>query len=279
MTNNKSIPAATIATTAATAAEPQPAPDQGDGGTLPSTAANALRSLITEGELAPGARLNERALCQRLGISRTPLREAFRMLAAEGMVHIEPNRGARVVTLSEDDIRESFEVMSALEAISGELACRRVSDAEVAKIRALTFEMLACHARRDLPAYYRLNQSIHQRINLAAGNKLLSQVYTTLNLRIQNLRFRLNFDQAQWDAAARVHAEMVDALAARKGALLASILRRHLKHKGESVLESLNLSLNPSLNFNLNPSLNTNTNPDSSGTPSAAQSALERGRP
>jgi DNA-binding GntR family transcriptional regulator len=150
-----------------------------------------------------------------------------------------------VVELSEKDIRESFEVMSALEALSGELACRRITDAELAEVRALTFEMLACHARRDLPAYYRLNRAIHERINAAADNRLLAQVYATLNLRIQNLRFRLNFDHDQWDTAAREHAEMVEALAARDSVRMATIMRRHLKHKGEAVLEALNVSRSP----------------------------------
>jgi DNA-binding GntR family transcriptional regulator len=216
--------------------------DTVDRRTLPATVADRLRELIIEGELQAGMRLNERALCDRLGVSRTPLREAFRLLAAEGLVQIQPNRGAQVVALSEEDIRESFEVMSGLEALSGELACRRITDEEVAEIKALTFEMLACHARRDLPAYYRLNRAIHERINQAANNRLLAQVYATLNLRIQNLRFRLNFDHKQWDTAAREHAEMVDALAARDSARLAKIMRNHLKHKGESVLETLNLS-------------------------------------
>jgi DNA-binding GntR family transcriptional regulator len=221
---------------------PIPPADAGDRPTLPASVAERLRELIIEGELPAGTRLNERALGERLGVSRTPLREALRLLSAEGLVQIQPNRGAQVVALSEEDIRESFEVMSALEALSGELACRRITDEEVAEIRALTFEMLACHARRDLPAYYRLNRAIHGRINQAADNRLLAQVYATLNLRIQNLRFRLNFDYDQWDNAAQEHAEMVDALAARDGARLATILRRHLKHKGETVLETLNLS-------------------------------------
>jgi DNA-binding GntR family transcriptional regulator len=219
--------------------------ESGEHATLPASVADRLRELIIEGELPAGTRLNERALGERLGVSRTPLREAFRLLSAEGLVQIQPNRGAQVVELSEKDIRESFEVMSALEALSGELACRRISDAEVAEVRALTYEMLACHARRDLPAYYRLNRAIHERINQAADNRLLGQVYATLNLRIQNLRFRLNFDHDQWDIAAREHAEMVDALAARDSARMATIMRRHLKHKGEAVLEALNLSQTP----------------------------------
>jgi len=82
--------------------------------TLPATIAEQLLQMITEGDLAAGAHLNERALGIRLGVSRTPLREAFRLLAAEGLIEQTPNRGARVVTLSEQDIRDSFEVMSAV---------------------------------------------------------------------------------------------------------------------------------------------------------------------
>jgi DNA-binding GntR family transcriptional regulator len=207
--------------------------------TLPSTIAEQLRQMITEGELAAGTRLNERTLGVRLGVSRTPLREAFRLLAADGLIELTPNRGAQVVSLSEQDIRDSFEVMSGLEALSGELACRHITADALSEIKALTFEMLASHARNDLPGYYRLNRAIHDRINRAAGNRLLTQVYVTLNLRIQNLRFRSNFDREKWNKAAREHTEMVDALEARDGARLAAILRAHLMKKAEAVLETL----------------------------------------
>lgn len=210
-----------------------------DGTTLPAWVAERLRGLITEGGLLPGARLNERALGESLGVSRTPLREALRLLAADGLVVLAPNRGAQVATLSEADIAESFEVMSGLEAFSGELACRHITAEEIAEIKALTFEMLACHARRDLPSYYRINRAIHDCINRAARNRLLSDVYRRLNLRLQSLRFRSNLDHDKWSRAARDHAEMVEALEARDGARLAAILRAHLTHKGEAVLDAM----------------------------------------
>ena len=170
--------------------------------TLPAAIAEQLRERIIEGEWAPGSRLNERKLCDRLGVSRTPLREAFRLLEADGLVELHPNRGAHVVALSESDIRESFELMGALEALSGELACARITADEITEIKASTFQMLACHARRDLPAYYHLNRVIHDCINRAARNAQLTQTYATLNLRIQNLRFRSNFDDDKWNKAA-----------------------------------------------------------------------------
>src|SRR5688572_11627808 len=80
-----------------------------------------LRQMLVEGRIAPGAKLNERELCEVLEVSRTPLREAIKMLAAEGLVELLPNRGAIAVELTEDDVRNTFEVMGGLEAMSGEL--------------------------------------------------------------------------------------------------------------------------------------------------------------
>lgn len=230
------------------AAEPVQASEAVDRRTLPATIADRLREMIIEGELAAGARLNERELCDRLQVSRTPLREAFRLLSADGLVRIQPNRGAHVVALSEKDIRESFEVMGALEALSGELACQHITDQEIAEIRALTFEMQACHARQNLSSYYHVNRAIHDRINAVGQNHLLSQVYQNINLRLQNLRFRSNLNHEKWDRAMREHLEMVDALASRDGPRLARIMRDHLRRKGEAVLESLRLHAETSSN-------------------------------
>jgi DNA-binding GntR family transcriptional regulator len=195
-----------------------------------------LQRMIVEGLLAPGTRLNERMLCDKLGVSRTPLREAFRVLAAQGLVSLLPNRGAVVLQLSTKDIEETFEVISGLEALSGELACARITDDEVNEIRALHYEMLACHAVRDLPGYYRLNHRIHDAINKAARNDVLRQTYTTINSRLQALRFRSNFDRDKWDTAVREHSAMIEALEARDGARLGVILRAHVLAKCASVL-------------------------------------------
>lgn len=207
--------------------------------TLPEAAAERLRTLIIEGELAPGARLNERELSERLGVSRTPLREAFRMLAADGLLVQLPNRGAQVVALSPQDVRHAFEVMAALEGLSGELAAARVTDADVAALRALQAEMEAAHARHDLPAYYRVNRTIHERVNAIAGNPILTQTFKTLNTRLHALRFRSNLVRAKWDQAVAEHREMIEALAARDGAGLRDILVRHLHAKCQAVLETM----------------------------------------
>ena len=210
-----------------------------NGEVLHVSAAQRLRALIVEGGIAPGQKLNERELAERLQVSRTPLREALKLLTAEGLVEHLPNRGAIAVRLSADDVTHAFEVMAALEGLSGELACARISDVEVAELQALNYEMRAHHARRDLSAYYRVNARIHQAINRAARNPVLSEVYDRLNARLQALRFRSNFDTEKWDAAVREHDAMIDALSARDGARLRRILAEHLRHKRDVVLAHL----------------------------------------
>lgn len=199
--------------------------------------ADRLRAMITEGVLAPGARLNERVLCERLRVSRTPLREAFKVLAAERLVELSPNRGASVVALSRSDVEQLFELMGALEGLAGQLAAERRTEAELAEIRALHFEMLAAHARRDLPAYYDLNRRIHVAISRCARNDMLAETYDSVNTRIQNLRFRSNFNQDKWNHAVREHQQMLEALETGNGSALRALLEVHLRNKRDAVLE------------------------------------------
>jgi DNA-binding GntR family transcriptional regulator len=201
--------------------------------------ATRLRQRIIEGELAPGVKLNERELSERLKVSRTPLREAIKMLAAEGLVELLPNRGAVVAQMSEQDVIDTFEVIAGLEGLSGELAAQRISDAELAEIRALHFEMLAAHARRDLPTYYALNARIHGRINAAARNAVLTQTWQTVNARLQSLRFRSNLDESKWQQAVREHERMVELLATHDAPALRALMISHLLVKRDAVLELL----------------------------------------
>ncbi|WP_150696306.1 GntR family transcriptional regulator [Pandoraea terrae] len=198
-----------------------------------------MRALIIEGVLAPGVKLNERMLCETLGVSRTPLREAFKVLCAEGLIDIAPNRGATVTRMSETEIRETFELMGGLEALSGELACERITSAEVAEIKAIHYAMVACRLRNDLPGYYAHNREIHDRISLAARNSALREMYVLVNRRLQALRFRSNHRKQKWDTALADHEEMIKALELRDGAMMGAILRKHLLDKRDAVMAIL----------------------------------------
>ena len=206
---------------------------------LHESAVDRLRDMIVQGALAPGAKLNERELCEKLGVSRTPLREALKVLSTEGLVELLPNRGAVVATLTERMVREIFAVMGALEALAGELACRNMTAAQLNEIRALHYQMLAHHARGELAAYFRCNQDIHLAIVEASGNATLAASYRSLNAHVRRARYMANLSQARWDQAVAEHESILEALGNRDAAALQDLLKNHLGAKLTVALAAL----------------------------------------
>ena len=178
-----------------------------------------LRDYIVEGNLSDGSRIPERELCTQFGVSRTPLREALKVLASEGLVDLLPNRGARVRALKAEDYKELFDLMGGLEALAGRLACESISPAQYAEIEALHHEMYGFYLRRDLHEYFRCNQLIHQKIVDAAGNRALTSMYATVAGQIRRLRYAANLDakRDRWAEAVREHEAILDSLRRRAG--------------------------------------------------------------
>ena len=195
-----------------------------------------LRDLIVEGTLLPGDRVNERELCERFAVSRTPLREALKVLASEGLIEILPSRGARIARLTQGELRGAFEVIASLEALAGRLACERISEAQIERIAQLTETMRAAYAAGDRPEYFQLNERIHGAIMEAAQNPLLANTYRTLSARIRRARYLANFSPVRWDEAMREHDAIVRTLRARDGAALAALMERHVAEKCEVAL-------------------------------------------
>lgn len=201
--------------------------------------ADCLRHMIVEGELTPGEKLAEKELCHRFGVSRTPLREAMRVLATEGLVRLTPNRGCTVAKLTLADLDEAFPIMGALEALSGELACRHITDAEVARIGELHARMVRKYEAGALSEYFKLNEQIHQLILAAARNPTLSQMQLGLAGRVRRARYMANMSPARWAKAVAEHEKILEALAARDGKRLAALMKEHLTNKLETVKEAL----------------------------------------
>ncbi len=198
-----------------------------------------LRDLIIQGELAPGVKLNERVLCERLRTSRTPVREAIKYLASEGLVELLPNRGAIVTPITATTVREIFVLLGTLEGLAGELACANASEADIAEIRALHYQMLAHHARGELAPYFRCNQEIHLRLVVCTGNATLANTYRALNGHVRRARYMANLSPERWDHAVEEHQQILDALSRRDSAELSALLRSHLSNKMLVVLEAL----------------------------------------
>ncbi|MDI5891310.1 GntR family transcriptional regulator [Halomonas rhizosphaerae] len=195
--------------------------------------ADRVRELIEQGDLAPGERISEKQLCERFGVSRTPLREALKVLASEGLIELLPNRGARVVRLTLKMVKDTYDLMGALEGLAGELACQNISDEEIKVIRALHDEMLRHYRDRNLPDYFQVNQRIHEGILSASANEVLQETYSNLNQRVKRVRYSKKMTDDFWRKAVQDHEHMILALEARDGRRLGQILRDHLCNKLE----------------------------------------------
>jgi DNA-binding GntR family transcriptional regulator len=190
-----------------------------------------LRDLITAGELAPGEKISEKQLCEFFSVSRTPLREALKVLASEGLLTLRPNRGAVVTALTLAELEEVFPVMGALEALSGEIACKHITDEEVAEIRSLHERMVVHWRRSEMQPYFRLNQNIHEAILEATRNETLKTAYRAMSGRVMRARYIANMSPERWAQAVAEHEEILAALEARDGARLSQVLKAHLANK------------------------------------------------
>jgi DNA-binding GntR family transcriptional regulator len=190
-----------------------------------------LRELIHSGELEPRSRVNEAALCERFGISRTPLREAIKLLAAEGLLELLPNRGARVTALSDVEIDEILQVIGPLEGTGGELACERITEAEFGAIEAAHIDMVAAWKEKDYERYFARNREIHDAIMAASRNNALLTVYRSLSGRVQRARYSAHKTDEQWARAIDDHNLMIILLRRKDGTALAQLMRNHIKSK------------------------------------------------
>ena len=207
--------------------------------TLHSEIVDHLRELIVSGELAPGQKIPEKALCERFDISRTPLREALKALAAEGMIELLPQRGARVVTISDEELQELFPIIASIEALAAELACDRIDATQIEAIQGLHEQMLVAYQAGLTLEYSRLNRAIHFAIFEAAGNASLLTLYRNLELRIRNIRHTVRQNPKDWKLAVKDHEKIFDALMARDGKRLAKVMRQHVMNTAGTVRHSI----------------------------------------
>ncbi|MBL0900218.1 MAG: GntR family transcriptional regulator [Alphaproteobacteria bacterium] len=194
-----------------------------------------VRDMIVEGQFSFGTRIHEGRLCEQLGISRTPLREALKVLATEGLVDLSPNRGAIVREVTPKDMRDMLRVLGQLEALAGELACANASEADIAAIHEMHQRMMEHYTARNRMEYFKLNQAIHSAFVRLADNPTLQTMHETLQARIKRIRYLGNDHDTQWHDAADDHEKMIAALLKRDGPALGRVLRFHLERTWERV--------------------------------------------
>ncbi|MDR2613826.1 MAG: GntR family transcriptional regulator [Candidatus Accumulibacter sp.] len=198
-----------------------------------------IRDMIIEGLLEVGARIHEGQLCRQLGVSRTPLREALKVLASEGLVELIPSRGAVVRRLTRKDARDMMEVLAHLERMAAPMTCLKASDAQIREIRRLHDEMLDLYAARDRLRYFKLNQRIHSLLVALSDNESLYLVHDILQTRMRRIRFIGDRTEETWAAAVADHEAMMRALEARDGEGLATAMAEHITSSWERIKNAI----------------------------------------
>lgn len=147
--------------------------------------AGSLRAAIIDGRLTPGTRLTETDLAQRLGVSRVPLREAFRVLEAEGIVTIQPHRGVVISPLSTEEMLELFEVREAIEAKAAELLASHRDPSVLGSLRSMADHMRSAVETGDLDAYYQMAAAFHDALVAGSGNRILGRLHAQIRLQLR----------------------------------------------------------------------------------------------
>lgn len=200
---------------------------------------NTLRQAILKGELEPGERLMEIQLAERLGVSRTPIREAIRKLELEGLVLMIPRKGAEVAKISEKSLRDVLEVRRSLEELAIELACQRIDEAGVAELEAAQDSFIAAIKTEDTMTMAESDERYHDIIYNATGNSKLIQMLN--NLREQMYRYRLEYikDASKRQILIIEHDHILKALKNRLIAEARSAIREHIDNQEITISQNI----------------------------------------
>lgn len=201
---------------------------------------NTLRQAILKGELKPGERLMEIALAERLGVSRTPIREALRKLELEGLVVMIPRKGAQVANITERDLNDVLEVRLALESLAIEKTCMSITEEVLEQLAEAERVFESLIPSGDLVKLAEADEAFHEIINQASGNLRLNQVLN--NLREQMYRYRLEYLKEEDSRKQLVteHEEMISALRAGDTAEAKQIAFCHVENQRQAILRSVN---------------------------------------
>lgn len=201
--------------------------------------AEQLRGRIIRGELLPAARIVERRISAELGVSRTPVREALKLLHADGLVTIALHRGAHVTPFTAQEAVHLFDLIAVIEGLAAERLAERIDAALLDRLEEMHAKMATEFQARDATAYFETNTAIHDAIIHGTGNPTLIESHRRVMVRAQRGRFMAILDSDRWRQAMEEHEVLMEALRSRDPARAAETWRMHLRHTGETLAEVL----------------------------------------
>lgn len=213
--------------------------DYEEGISLRDSVYNVIREAILKGEFEPNKRLMEIPLAEKLGVSRTPVREAIKRLEEERLVVIVPKCGAKVASFSDKDVTDALDVRLTIEDMAVRLAAKRITREQIAKLREINKEMQDAVNRKDISKISEADNRLHNSICAFADNRVLLSVMTLLEEQV--LRYRVNYIRTvkDYNDLIREHDKIIDALAANDEPLAAAIVAKHIWNQKERMREIL----------------------------------------
>ena len=202
---------------------------------------NSLRKAILKGELEPGERLMEKQLAEKMGVSRTPIREAIRKLELEGLVIMVPRKGAEVAMITEQDIKDVLEVRAALESLAVKLACQRMDQQKVNELLSVNDAFMGAAKRKDVETVIKKDVEFHDTIYQATNNRKLIGMIN--NLQEQIYRFRVEYIRQMDDFSNLMeeHEEIVTAIVGKEINEAQEIATKHIENQEKAVIRQITI--------------------------------------
>jgi DNA-binding GntR family transcriptional regulator len=202
--------------------------------------ADELRRRIQGGDLEPGTRLRQAEIASQMGVSTTPVREAFSALAREGLVRQDPHLGVIVFTLSQSDLEQNYEIRIALEPLATRIAVPKLTEADLAELEKIVSGMRGQFRK---PRYGELNLRFHSRIYAGAERPRLNDIITSMRDEAARYMRMINpkqlDDQQYWEAAQSEHEEIMDSLRRRAPARAAQLMAKHLQNSADHLAKTV----------------------------------------
>ena len=194
-----------------------------------------LRQSILTGELKPGERLMEIHLAEKLGVSRTPIREAIRKLELEGLVTMIPRRGAEVAKISEKNLKDVLEVRTCLDSLAVRLACQRITDEQIDDLKKACDDFVLATKTGEATAITKADVNLHDVIVRATGNERLQQMINTLSEQMYRYRVEYLKDENNYPTLMKEHKDIVEGLVRKNKTQVTETMHQHVKNQAVAV--------------------------------------------
>jgi DNA-binding GntR family transcriptional regulator len=205
--------------------------------TLREKILETIRDAIATGVLKPGEKVAEPELAERFGISRTPIREAFRQLESEGYLTVIPRKGAVVVSFSSKEVEEFYAIKSILEGYAAHRACQKLTDKEIARLESINDKLRQLAEEGDIKHFFKIHNDFHELFRKAADNEKLDEMISGLVSKFQRLRYESLSKPGRMKISVQEHNKIIEAFKARDADLAEQLVRKNAEYGGRVLMD------------------------------------------